>query len=190
MLDFFQIAHVVPALRVELAFLQILPQQVVDPDHFIRHLGRGNWGAIVENGPVDVFVELFHLLGAVSIAFELSADGEESGYFEQIIYLLVGDVVLDHDGFIVPGKLFILLDLLHDFWQLLEFVVLCGFECFWVEGADVVDLCEFALEELEFVENDFEDRVTVFFLGEDGVDLGLLRQFYYKAAAYLNSYKG
>lgn len=68
--------------------------------------------------------------------------------------------------------------------------MLCGLECFGVEGADVVDLCEFALEELEFVEDDFEDGVTVFFLSEDCLDLGLLRQFYYKGGAYLRSYKG
>lgn len=116
MLDFFQIAHVVPALRVILAVFEILPQQVVDPDHFIRHLGGGNWKAVVENGPVDVLVEFSYFLWAVSIGFEVAADGQEGGYFQQIIYLLVGDVVLDHDGLIVPGKLFILLDFLQDCW--------------------------------------------------------------------------
>jgi hypothetical protein len=119
----------------------------------------------------------------------VTSDCHECGYLEEIIDLLVGDVVIHKDGLIVLSKILILFDFLKDFWQFLEFAYLCGFEGLGFERADVVDLRQFAIKELQFVEDDFKDRVTVFFLLEDYPDLLLLRQFYYSYEAYLTWYK-
>ena len=83
------------------------------------------------------------------------------------------------DGSVVPHKLLIFLHLSLNLRQFVEFVYLCSFERFWVEGADVVNCCQFSPEELEFVENDLEDRVAVLLLLQDAQTRLLLHKFYY-----------
>ena len=83
------------------------------------------------------------------------------------------------DGSVVPHELLIFLHLFLNLRQFVEFVYLRSFERFWVEGTDVVNCCQFSPEELEFVENDLEDRVAVLLLLEDDQTRLLLHKFYY-----------
>lgn len=80
---------------------------------------------------------------------------------------MVRKVVVDKDGPVVSGELLVFLDLLKDFRKFVEFVELGSFEGLGIEGADVVDLSQFSLQKLEFVENDSEDWVAVLLLLED-----------------------
>lgn len=92
---------------------------------------------------------------------------------------MVGEVVFHQYGAVVLDKLLIFLDLFLDLRQFVEFVELRRLERLGVEGSDMLDSCDFSPEELEFVENDLEDRVAVLLLLEDDQTRLLLHRFYY-----------
>lgn len=76
----------------------------------------------------------------------------------------MGKVVLDEDGFVVPGEILVFAYFLVEVVGLAEFGLLCGFEGLGIQGSDVLDLGQFLLEVANLIEDHPVDGVAVLLL--------------------------
>lgn len=139
LIDFWEIAHVVPALSVVALFLQKLRENVIDRNDLI-----GKLSFLIlnnsENLRVDPFVELPALLRAEVLPLHPPSHREQSGQLEQVVSPLMGEIVLDEDGLVVPGEFLIFVYFLFELMGFEELGLLCGLEGLGVQGSDVLDL--------------------------------------------------
>ena len=107
-INFFDVSHIVLTLGKVLALFKISLKQTIYSDNFIRKLVFSIIDWFEKDLVVNFIVDLLCFFRTVSFFLYPFANCQKSGYLDKIIHLIVDEIVLDHELFVVGKKILLL----------------------------------------------------------------------------------